>query len=258
MSWDPATYLTFNDDRTRPAHDLLARVPSDAPHRVTDLGCGTGNSTALLAARWPGAVIAGVDTSNAMLEKARASGVAATWHTGDIAQWRADAPQDVIFSNAAIHWVDDHADVLPRLLHQLAPAGVLAVQMPRNFAAPSHTLLRETIEETIEETGNAALIDRLRPDPVAPSDTYYAMLAPHAAHLDIWETTYLHVLEGEDAVFTWTSGTALVPFTSAVEGEARAQLIDSYRRKLARAYPQHPDGTTLFAFTRIFIVAARR
>lgn len=253
MSWDPSIYLKFDDNRTRPAAELLARVKAEAPKRVVDLGCGPGNSTALLAARWPDAQVAGVDSSQEMLDKAATSDIPASWHTSDIAAWRSEAPVDVLFSNAALHWLGDHDTLLPALMDQVAPGGTLAVQMPRNFDAPSHTLLRDTVEET----GNPELIALLRDNPVAGAEIYHRILAPKAASVDIWETTYLQVLTGDDAVLAWTSGTALVPFTSALEGEACDTFIEAYRQKLALAYPPEPDGSTLFAFRRIFIVAQK-
>lgn len=254
MSWDPSLYLTFDDKRTRPAAELLSRVLTDAPDTVVDLGCGPGNSTTLLAARWPDARIEGVDSSQEMLDKAATSGIRATWSRADIAEWRSATPQDVIFTNAALHWLEDHTTLFPALMDQLRPSGTLAVQMPRNFEAPSHTLLHETVVET----GDPALTSLLRPNPVADADVYHRLLAPHAASLDIWETTYLQVLTGEDAVLAWTSGTALVPFTSALDGEACDSFVEAYRLKLANAYPPEPDGSTLFSFKRIFIVARKR
>ncbi len=254
MSWNPDTYLRFDDHRTRPAAELLARVPHQTPAHVFDLGCGPGNSTALLCARWSDAAVEGVDSSEEMLETARTSGPAATWSQADIADWRCGTPPDVIFSNAALQWLGGHDALLPRLMEQLASGGVLAVQMPRNFDAPSHTLLREAVEET----NNPRLIQKLRQDPVAEPKTYHRILAPHAANVDIWETVYLQVLDGDDAVLAWTRGTALVPFTSELEGAELDEFIENYRRKLATAYPREADGTTLFAFKRIFMVAHRR
>lgn len=251
MSWDPTTYLGFADHRTRPAAELLARIDMTSPARVADLGCGPGNSTALLAARWPEAAVHGVDSSPEMIERASGAGLKAAFSVGDIAGWSAEAPYDVIFSNAALHWLDGHDALLPRLMSQLSKGGVLAVQMPANFLAPSHILL----EEAVRETGSKDLIARLRGNPVSPMAEYHRILAPHAATLDIWETTYLQVLTGNDAVLQWTSGTALVPFVSELAGQQRDDFVDAYRGKLAAAYPQRADGTTLFPFTRLFMVA---
>ncbi len=253
MSWDPGTYMKFGDARTRPAVELLSRVPVESPAKVTDLGCGPGNSTALLAARWPEASHTGVDNSPDMLTKARASGVEATWMEADIGAWAPDAPQDVIFSNAALHWLDGHDRILHSLMTHLAPGGSLAVQMPRNFAAPSHVLLRETATEW----DDPRLADAIREDPVADPSAYHAILKPHAVQTDIWETTYLQVLTGPDAVFAWTSGTALVPLMEALGPEDGHAFAEAYKARLAAAYPQQADGTTLFPFTRIFMVAIK-
>ncbi|GAA6156200.1 MAG: methyltransferase domain-containing protein [Alphaproteobacteria bacterium] len=253
MSWDPSIYLKFDDKRTRPAAELLGRVPADHPQNVVDLGCGPGNSTALLAARWPQAKIAGVDSSQEMLDKAASTDIPATWTCADIAAWQSSEPVDVLFTNAALHWLGDHHRLFPSLMNNVAPGGTLAIQMPRNFDAPSHTLLHETVEET----GNPNLIALLRDNPVADPDIYHRILTPHAASVDIWETTYLQVLTGEDAVLAWTSGTALVPFMSVLEGAECDRFIGNYRQKLAAAYPPEADGSTLFAFKRIFIVAQK-
>lgn len=253
MSWDPSIYLAFDDNRTRPAAELLSRVQTDAPRTVVDLGCGPGNSTALLATRWPDAQIEGVDSSQEMLDKAATTDTRASWLRADIGNWRSAVPQDVIFTNAALHWLEDHATLFPTLMTQLAQGGTLAVQMPRNFEAPSHTLLHETVMET----GNPALVSLLRPNPVADADVYHRLLASSAVSVDIWETTYLQVLTGDDAVLAWTSGTALVPFTSALDGDECDSFVEAYRQKLAAAYPPEPDGSTLFSFKRIFIVARK-
>lgn len=253
MSWDPSIYLKFDDKRTRPAAELLGRIQVDDPEHVVDLGCGPGNSTALLAARWPHAKITGVDSSQEMLDKAASTDLPATWTLADIATWRAAVPADVLFTNAALQWLGSHQSLFPSLMGEVAPGGILAIQMPRNFDAPSHTLLREAVEET----NNSALISLLRENPVADPDVYHRLLTPHASSIDIWETTYLQVLSGDDAVLAWTSGTALVPFTSALAGTERDRFVNSYRHKLAAAYPQEADGSTLFSFKRIFIVAQK-
>jgi trans-aconitate 2-methyltransferase len=255
MTWSPERYLAFGDERTRPAIDLLARVPLVAAARVVDLGCGPGNSTALLAARWPGAVVTGVDSSTAMLAKARASGVPARWVEADIATWTADDPLDLIFANAALHWVEDHATLLPRLLGGLRPGGALAVQMPRNFAAPSHALLRATAAQEPWAGRLAGVLDR---EPVAAPPWYYRLLAPRAAALDIWETEYLHVLDGDDPVLRWAGGSALHPVREALEPEAFAAFEAAYAARLREAYPKGADGRTLFPFRRLFIVAQAR
>jgi len=210
-AWDPAAHGRYAEERRRPAADLLARIPAlpDA-RRIVDLGCGDGRLVPDLVARWPGAAITGVDAAPAMLAEARRRRVARAgaidWGEADIADWAPDGPGDLIVSNAALHWLDDHDRLLPRLTAFLAPGGVLAIQMPRNFDRPSHTLLRAV---AAEGPWTGRLASRLRADPVAPPAIAYEILAPHAATLDIWETDYLHALEGPDAVFRWVEGTTL-------------------------------------------------
>jgi trans-aconitate 2-methyltransferase len=254
LTWDPERYLSFGDQRTRPALDLLARVPLANAARVADLGCGPGNSTALLAERWPEAAIIGVDSSPEMLAQARASGVRAAWLESDIAGWTPDRPLDLIYSNAALHWLGDHALLLPRLMGQLRAGGVLAVQMPRNFAAPSHALLHETAANGPWADRLAGILDERS---VATPEWYYDLLAPLAGRLDIWETEYLHVLEGDDPVLRWTRGTALRPIMQALDGEQFAAFEAAYAGRLRAAYPKRADGRTPFPFRRVFIVAQR-
>jgi trans-aconitate 2-methyltransferase len=252
MTWHPERYLAFGDERTRPAADLLARVPLAGPARVADLGCGPGNSTRLLCERWPEALVLGLDSSATMLAKAAAGAVRARWIEADIAAWTPDAPFDLLFSNAALHWLPDHVSLLPRLLGHLQPGGALAIQMPRNFAAPSHRLLRE-----VARAGPWAerLAPRLDDEPVAAPEWYHDLLAPLARALDIWQTEYLHVLAGEDPVLNWVRGTALRPVIAALAPEEQALLEAQYARRLRAAYPMRTDGRTLLPFRRLFIVA---
>ncbi len=255
MSWHPERYLAFDDHRTRPAADLLARVPLSAPGRVVDLGCGPGNSTALLAARWPDADLVGLDSAPAMLAKARASSIPAQWLEADIADWAPEAPVDLLFSNAALQWLPEHQTLLPRLLGHLRPGGVLAVQMPRNFQAASHVALREL---AAQQPWAARLEGVLRAEPVAAPAWYHDLLAPLCATLEIWQTEYLQALDGEDPVLRWTEATALRPVLQALDESASTAFKDAYAARLRDAYPRRPDGTTLFPFLRLFIVARRQ
>lgn len=253
--WDPSQYLRFAEPRLRPALELLERVPLASPHSVYDLGCGTGAVTRLMAERWPAAQVMGVDDSLQML---RAVGTAALpnlhWLRQEIGQWRPEGPADLIYSNAALHWLGDHATLFPRLLGQLAPQGVLAVQMPRNFAAPSHTAIAETVRSGPWCSGLEPL---LRATPVAEPAWYFDLLSSQGADVDLWETEYLHVLRGENPVLEWTRGTWLAPLLAALPAPERAQFEREYAQRVARAYPRRADGTTLLPFRRLFLVARR-
>lgn len=251
MNWDPETYMTFSKERTRPAMELLARVPVPSPKRVIDLGCGPGNSTALLAARWPEADIEGLESSPEMLAKARAFGTRARFVEAEVESWTPRAQYDVVFSNATLHWIGAHGALLPRLMGRVAERGVLAFQVPRNFEAPSHRLMREVAADGPW----AAKLEDARPVNVLSPEEYYDILAPVSASLDIWETCYLHVLEGEDPVFDWVSGTGLRPFVQRLDPGERENFLGAYRARLREAYPQRADGKTLFPFQRLFAVA---
>lgn len=255
MPWDPTLYNAFAQPRLRPALDLLARIDAEVPHTVVDLGCGTGNVTRILAERWHDATITGVDSSPEMLAAAAAGPSRIRWSHSDIARWKPERPADVLFSNAALQWLDGHETLLPYLLAQLAPRGTLAVQMPHNHYAASHAVMAETVE-----AGPWAA--RLRPlarrFPVGDPDVYYDILAPLVASLDIWETEYLHVLDGDNPVVQWTMGTALRPLLDALEGAERDEFLAEYARRIAESYPPRADGKTLFPFRRLFIVAKAR
>lgn len=254
MAWDPATYLAFEAERTRPAADLLAHVAAGDPAFVVDLGCGTGNSTALLARRWPRARLQGVDSSAEMLAKAETNPFPAQWRQADIAGWSPDHTPDVIFANASLQWLPAHDKLLPRLVSFLGSGGVFAFQVPRNFSDPSHTALQALAREPRWKDNFLRPVER--PDIPEPA-ACHAILEPHVARLDIWETRYLQILEGEDAVFRWTSGTALRPYLQALEGAARDGFEAEYRARMAEAYPRQPSGKTLFPFRRLFVVAVR-
>ena len=253
VSWNPQIYLQFGGPRTRPAADLLARVPVETPERVIDLGCGPGNSTALLAARWPKAELEGLDSSSAMLAEAAVSGVAARWVLADLADWTPAAPYDVIYSNATFQWLDHQQVLLPRLMGFVAPGGAFAFQVPVNFHAPSHALMRAVAADPLWSDRLAGVRD------VAfhTAQDYFDLLRPLARDLDIWETTYLHVLDGEDAVYRWVSATGLRPYLAALDGDAKDEFIRLYKARLNEAYPRRADGTTLLPFQRLFVVALK-
>jgi trans-aconitate 2-methyltransferase len=247
--WDPAQYERYADERLRPALDLIGRIPT-TPAEVWDLGCGTGSITGLLAERWPLASVHGLDSSPAMLEKARhIPGI--EWVLADIAQWEPRQPADLIFSNAALHWLGDHNELLPRLGTHLAPGGVLAIQMPRNFAAPSHTLLAGTAASARWRDLVGHLVS---PTPVADPAEYHHLLSSRFDSIDIWETIYLQILQGQDPVAEWARGTAARPYLDAL-GSNGEEFMADYALRLRSAYPPLDDGSTLFPFRRLFIVA---
>ncbi len=252
MTWNPRTYLAFASERTRPAAELLGRIPSEAPANVVDIGCGPGNSTELLCERWPDADVDGVDSSPDMIAQAKSTEVRARWTLADAATWAPDRSFDVVFSNATYQWLGNHAVLLPRLMSFTRPGGVFAFQVPRNFDQPSHVLMRATANDGPW----AAKLKNIREASVLPAETYFDLLAPHARGLDIWQTEYLHVLDGEDAVYRWVSATGLRPFVQALEGEEREAFIAAYKRRLEIAYPRRADGKTLLPFRRLFAVAS--
>jgi trans-aconitate 2-methyltransferase len=252
-SWDPTQYLKFAGPRVRPALDLMAQIPLEAPRAIYDLGCGAGNITRLLAERWPDAAVTGVDSSPEMLAKARKEAPGIAFAEADIARWSPPAPADLLFSNATLHWLDDHAALLPRLVAQLAPGGALAVQIPYNRQSPSHVLM----EAAAADGPWRARLSNVRQayQSLEDVDTYYRILAPCARQLDIWQTEYLHVLEGDDPVVAWTKGTALRPYLDALdEGEGEGFLA-AYAQRIAASYPKQADGKTLLPFRRLFFIA---
>lgn len=252
MSWNPQQYSRFAGQRLRPALDLLERIPAEHPRSVVDLGCGTGNVTRILRSRWPGARITGVDGSPQMLAEASKQEADIAWVESELGSWNPAQKYELVFSNAALHWLDDHPALFARLAGYIAPGGILAVQMPRNFHAPSHTLMHELASSP---PWRDALAPLLRSMPVLEPRAYYGLLAPRARSLDIWETEYLQILEGENPVAEWTKGTWLAPLLAALAPGARAAFEAEYRQRVARAYPRQADGKTLFPFRRLFIVA---
>ena len=254
MAWDPKTYLAYGAERTRPAADLLARVPLPAPKRVADLGCGPGNSTALLRTRWPEAEIDAIDLSPEMLKDARESGVEARFIEADIASWTPDAPYDVIYSNAALQWVPGHETLIPRLFTFLREGGALAIQVPRNFDEACHRLIREAVADPRWRDRLKNVRDWWN---VLEPEIYYDLLTEKARAIDLWETRYFHVLEGKDAVFNWMMGTGLRPFAAALDGAEKEAFLEHCRTLLASAAPARPDGKTIYRFLRLFMVVRR-
>ena len=251
--WSPATYLKFEDERTRPAADLLAHVPLAEARHVVDVGCGPGNSTELLAARFPTADILGLDNSPAMLETARLRLPDLRFEAADAASWLPDRRTDLVFANATYQWVPGHFAQLPRVLSALRPGCLLAVQMPDNVNQTTHRLMREVAQ-------GDAWADRLSGaarDPLPPPGAYYDALKPYAARLDIWHTIYNHPLAGAPAIVEFVSSTGLKPFLDPLGEAERAAFVERYTAKIAEAYPAMADGMVLLGFSRLFIVAQR-
>ncbi len=254
--WDPAQYLQNEDHRTRPAIDLLNRIWLEAPSRIVDLGCGPGNSTDLLARRWPTAALTGVDNSQAMLEQARRRDLPARWQLCAIEDWAPKDQADLIFSNAALHWVSDHKRLFPALAEKVSVGGVLAVQMPYNFSSPSH----QTIARVASDGPWAGEIGHLHKEKhqiVQTPEQYADILYSAFGSVDIWTTEYMHMLDGDNAVYEWVLGTALRPYVSTLSDPQRDAFLDACRTALARAYPPDKNGRTKFPFKRLFLVAGR-
>lgn len=261
--WDPARYGLFGNERQRPAIDLIARLPKAAdgfsPRHIVDLGCGPGNVTALLAAAYPGTAtdtvkIVGVDSSDEMIDTAQKRDENIDWQKGDIASWEPEEKVDLLFSNAALHWVPDHSKLFPRLLSFVRPGGLLAIQVPNNFLAPSHQLIGEAGLDWPKEVAKAMHAARI----MRPGD-YFDAMAPECDDIDLWQTQYCHVLTGEDPVHNWVSSTTLRPVMAALpDDEARAKFTEKYKARLSQVYPPRDDGRTLFPFNRLFMIARKR
>jgi trans-aconitate 2-methyltransferase len=249
--WDPERYLRYADERGRPFVELLARVRAQAPATVTDLGCGPGNLTTLLADRWPDAAITGVDASAEMIAKARTLESSVRFETADLRAWlRTGEPVDVIISNATLQWVPGHLDLLPALVEHVRPGGWLAFQVPGNFGEPSHVLRRELAAESpyAEHTAGVAAPE------AHDAATYLEALSALGCTVDAWETTYLHVLHGQDPVFAWISGTGARPTLQALPDDLRTAFEEELKRRLRRAYPDDGHGVVM-PFRRVFVVA---
>jgi trans-aconitate 2-methyltransferase len=252
--WDALQYLQFEAERTRPAADLLSQVVGSA-RSVVDLGCGPGNSTELLAARFPDANVLGIDNSDDMLIKARMRLPKIQFENSDVATWRPISSPDIIFANAVMQWIPRHIEVMAGLVDALAPGGRLAVQMPDNLDEATHALMRET-------AGFAPFLTKLASaaasrEPIGAFEDYYAALAPRCSRVDLWRTTYVHVLAGPAAIVEWVKGTGLRPFLTPLSADEKALFLARYGEAIAKAYPLLPDGRVLLRFPRLFIVAVK-
>ncbi len=253
--WSARQYLKFEDERTRPPRDLLVQVPLERPRRVVDLGCGPGNSTELLVERFPQSEVVGLDSSPDMLRKARERLPQCSFIEADMATWTPEPGTDLLFANAAFQWVPDHTAVLRRLLEALPERGVLAVQMPDNTREPALVFQRE-VGESGPWSANPEVQAAARDD-LPPPETYYDLLKPVCAHIDIWHSIYNHVMAGPEGIVEWFKGSSLQPFLSPLDKTAREQFLAAYTERIVKAYKPRFDGKVLLRFPRLFIVAAR-
>ena len=255
MSWSSAQYVKFEEERTRPARDLVARISNAAAARAADIGCGPGNSTEVLRERYPEAEIVGIDSSPDMIAAARKRLPDLAFELADIAGWRGDG-FDVILANAVVQWIPGHETLLPALIGKLAPGGSLAVQEPDNLDEPSHRLMRQVATEgPWAETLQGASKARA---PRHGADWYYRLLRTHAARVDVWRTTYFHPLAGgARAVVEWVKGTGLRAYIDPLAPAERETYLARYEAAIAKAYPAETDGTVLLPFPRLFFVVTR-
>lgn len=253
--WSPGQYLKFEDERTRPAVELLARVPVERPRRVLDVGCGPGNSTELLAARYPRAQIVGLDSSPEMIAAARQRLPSAEFILAGIDDYAPAAPFDVVFGNAVFQWIPDHIAVLVRLLSSCSPGGVIAIQVPDNLNEPTHMLMAAMARGG---PWRERFMQPIRRDAIPAPSAYYDALKPLAASIDVWHTIYYHVLAGPEAIVEWVKGTGLRPWLDRLdEGERKAYLA-AYTGRIAESYPPLVDGRVMLRFPRLFVVAVRK
>jgi trans-aconitate 2-methyltransferase len=256
MSWSASQYTKFEDERNRPIRDLLARIPTSQVMNAADIGCGPGNSTELLQARFPDAVITGMDSSGDMIEAARKRLPGIQFEIDDIVRWRNKGPFDVILANAALQWIPDHESLLPELVARLAPGGSLAVQVPDNLDEPAHCIMREIASDEpwaakLTHASSARAARR-------GADWYYSLLHGCGASVDIWRTSYYHLLAaGPSAITEWFKGTGLRPFLEPLDEDEARRYLARYEASVAQAYPALPDGSVLLPFPRLFFVATR-
>ena len=255
MSWDAELYLRFSGERTRPSVDLTARIEVPDPLRIIDLGCGPGNSTAVLRRRWPKARITGLDSSPDMIAAASRSYPHDEWLVGDIAAWSAGTPFDVVFSNAALQWVPGHGSLFPHLFAQVAPGGALAVQVPVVFNSAPH---REILQTAGDPSWRHLMGPALNALTGEPPSFYYDLLQPLAVRLEMWETEYYHIVESPGAIVEWFRGTSMRPFLAALENEEQRKRFEGILlERFTLAYHPQKDGRILFPFRRLFIIAYR-
>ena len=253
--WNPDLYLKFSDQRARPAADLIAQIRLENPKRIIDLGCGTGNSTEQVHARWSKAEIIGLDSSASMLKQAGERHPDWQWIVSDIESWRPDTRFDLIFSNAVLHWLGNHGELFPRLFHLVAAGGAMAVQMPNNFHSGAHQAMKKVAGDTRWATVLSNVSEKYG---VQPVDFYYNTLRKLAGHLDIWETEYLQIMDGPRAVHEWIRSTGMRAYLEKLANDdERADFERLCLQEMEKVYRPDDQGKVLFPFKRIFIVAYR-
>ncbi|NWB53207.1 trans-aconitate 2-methyltransferase [Pseudomonas sp. F8002] len=253
MTWSAKQYSMFEQQRTRPVRDLVAAIPEGDVRTAVDLGCGPGNSTEVLAERFPQAVVTGMDSSDDMLVDARKRLPALNFELADIGAWNPVQKFDVILANASLQWLPDHATLYPHLVNQLTPGGTLAVQTPDNLDEPAHKLAREVAADGPW----AAKIGSVKHNERHTASYYFELLSQHCSTVDVWRTTYHHPLAGSAAVVEWFKGSALRPFLAPLTESERNAFLDEYLARITKAYPALADGTVLLPFPRLFIIATR-
>ena len=253
--WSAAQYLKFEDERTRPPRDLIAQIPLARAERVIDLGCGPGNSTELLVARYPDAEVIGLDSSPDMLAQARQRLPTCAFIQADLVSWTPPGRTDLLFANASFQWLPDHQGVLRRMLQALPAGGVLAVQMPDNMDEPALALMSQ-VAGSGPWAGNPALAAAAR-EPLPRPEAYYDLLKPLCAKLDIWHTIYNHVMAGPPAIVEWFKGSALRPYLSALDPAMEHDFLAAYLEEIKQHYGARQDGRVLLPFPRVFMVAVR-
>lgn len=255
--WDANLYLTFSGQRARPATDLLAQIELETPRRIVDLGCGTGNSTEQLHNRWPQAELTGLDNSPDMLSRARANHPDWKWIESGVEQWAPSLAYDLIFSNACLHWVADHAALFPRLVSHLLPGGALAVQMPNSYHLPAHTLMKEVANDPRAPWART-LAGASETYNVQSLAFYYDTLRKLTSRLNIWQTEYLQIMDGPRAVLDWVRSTAMRRYTEPLPNDEQRRLFEQHcLERFQEAYPADDQGKTLFPYSRMFIIAYR-
>ncbi|MHA2502926.1 MAG: methyltransferase domain-containing protein [Candidatus Kariarchaeaceae archaeon] len=252
-SWNVTQYELYENERLRPALDLLNAIPI-TPSKIVDVGCGTGNVTAIMKDRWPAATVLGFDSSPSMIEKARSGRDDIIWDQKQIEEWVPEEKYDLIFSNAVYHWLPDHPRLFERLFSYLSDGGVFAAQMPNNFDLPTHTTIEEVAREN---TWSIDLEPKLLGRPVGSTQQYYDIFQPLASTINLWETHYTHVLSGDDPVTEWIKGSALRPILDTLDEEEKSLFLSRYRERIEQAYPKQTDGKTLLTYRRTFIVAIK-